>query len=899
MGGIVIHKGIPAALATALLFLMSPAAAPAQVQASSQTGAITGSVHTSSNAPVTGATVDLSGPVNKHTSTDASGGFSFAGIPAGIYRLDITKGGFITATDTDLTVLAGSSVPVQVTLQAADLSSLRTIARIVSTATSSINTGTAATNITGRAQFQTTASPQINEVVQRIPGMVVQHGSSSPNTSFSLAGSQGYETQVLIDGHPISAGRYGVWFSQFLNSFLVQNVETQIGPGNTTPFAGTAVGGTANIVTPQFSAQPSFEMATGVDTLLGSYTNMLTSNRFGKLSTLVGAQISGVNTSYTGTYGCVLDPNNKSTWNTPGATGVISFCGDLGGAQYNKGEIVKGGWSFSPTTSLELTYLGSQGGYLPQGSAYGIYSGPITIAQCITVSGHQECTNPNQSQYIGRTINGFFFYPGSNVHNNMPLFEGQFRTALGDNTLLIRPYAGNILRYIDGSGESNYNQWFYPNGQNSKYCSGGPTYGTPQQPGADGFTACQEGPYTTIESDKLKGNTLTFIHPMGLNTLSFNWDYHSDETYAAAGDPLTVPFPVVVPDTTAKYNSLSLIGDFSLNPKLTMRTGFYESLWNLNGSQTGPFVGGKPTTIGLDRTVGRFDPHIAFTLQPTSGTSYRLSFGTSTTFPYAGEVSGNSALIRASGTGSAGNTLQQKNPDLQPERATELDLGVDKRLGSAILSLDLNDTQIANVFETLTTPVANNPNYTAIFQPVNAANLSNQFALITLRDQPSHGFGYYATVTIARSVPHGIPLGGSSFSIPANGVQQCSDGGSAVCIPYSKGYGALEYTAYDGTFLHLGMDYEGKNNTYFQPPFALFDFAYRHPLTKKFDVQLSVYNVFNTNRFGGLVTPNAGTPISGENGSGQYGQYKASLPFPLIPVDARTARIQIQYHVGR
>ena len=77
--------------------------------------------------------------------------------------------------------------------------------------------------------------------MQRIPGADIERGSSSPNTSFTVAGAQGYETQVLVEGHPVSIGRYGVWFSQFFNSFLVGNVEAQLGPGNTTPFAGTAV----------------------------------------------------------------------------------------------------------------------------------------------------------------------------------------------------------------------------------------------------------------------------------------------------------------------------------------------------------------------------------------------------------------------------------------------------------------------------------------------------------------------------------------------------------------------------------------------------------------------------------------------------------------------------------
>jgi hypothetical protein len=184
---------------------------------------------------------------------------------------------------------------------------------------------------------------------------------------------------------------------------------------------------------------------------------------------------------------------------------------------------------------------------------------------------------------------------------------------------------------------------------------------------------------------------------------------------------------------------------------------------------------------------------------------------------------------------------------------------------------------------------------------VNAANLSSEMAMLTWRKEPLVGWGYRLSVTADRAVPTGIPIPSSqkSFSVPANGVQQCSDGGSAVCIPYLKGYAALDYTFADHTFVHVGMNYQGKNNTYFQPPFALFDATVRRPIQNSpLSVQASVYNLLNTNTFGGLVTPNAGTPLVGENGAGQYGTYTQSVPFPLIPVLPRTLRVQLDYNVG-
>lgn len=874
---------------------------PSVAYAADNTGTITGTVHSTAGTPIADASVIASGAVTQHVSTDASGKFSMT-LPAGFYRIDVSKGGFLSATQTNLTVLTGATLPVDITLEPADLGSLKTIARVTSSARSSINTGTAAIAIVGRQEFSNLAAPQINDVVARIPGADIEKGSSSPNTSFTVAGAQGYETQVLVEGHPVSIGRYGVWFSQFFNSFLVGNVEAQLGPGNTTPFAGTAVGGTINITTPAYTKHTAYHLVTGEDSLSGSYTNALYSASLGKFSYVAGLGTAGVNTPYTGVYGCVLDANNKGTWNTPGAVGVISFCGDMGGGQYNKGELLKGKWDFSPSTSLELGFLGSQAGYNPQGSAYGLLAPDTTIVNCMTLGSgatlHQECTNPAYAGMAGQKINGLFFYPGSSVSNNMPLFTAQFRTAMGNNTLLVRPYGGSITRIIDGSGEANYGVWWYPKTDANAPAACKASYGAPTVLPTGSYNVCQDTAYTTVETDKLKGATLSFIHPMGLNQLEFNYDYHSDETYAIAGNPNQAGgLPPAVPDTTEKYNTLSLTGDFALTQQLTFKAGVYQNWWYLNG--WAPTVNGKKGTIvPFTRVVGSFDPHLAFTYQPRGGESFRLALGTSTTFPYAGIVSG-TAYTTPGATGTV--ALNGKNPYLSPEKAYEADLGFDKRLGDgSVLSLDLIDTQVHNVFENSSTAVTGQP-YSVIYQPVNAANLSSQLAMLTWRREPIVGLGYRLSITANRSIPTGIPIPASqkAYSVPANGVQQCSDGGSAVCIPYLKGYGAVDYTFADRTFLHLGVDFEGKNNTYFQPPFAIWDLTARRPIgNSPLSVQATVYNLFDTNSFGGLVTPNAGTPLVGENGAGNYGTYTQSVPFPRIPASGRTLRVQLDYNVG-
>ncbi len=106
-------------------------AMPSLARAADNAGTIAGSVHNTSGAPIADANVIASGAVTQRTSTDSSGKFALT-LPAGFYRIDVSKGGYLAATETDLTLLAGATLPVDITLQQADLASLKTIARVTS-----------------------------------------------------------------------------------------------------------------------------------------------------------------------------------------------------------------------------------------------------------------------------------------------------------------------------------------------------------------------------------------------------------------------------------------------------------------------------------------------------------------------------------------------------------------------------------------------------------------------------------------------------------------------------------------------------------------------------------------------------------------------------------------------
>ena len=114
---------------------------PAMAQAT--TGTITGTVTSSAGAPVSGASISIKGAAAATATTDDKGAFS-ASVAPGLYDVTVSKGGYQSASQTDVTVAAGSTQPVTITLAPVDLSTLRTIGTVTSVGrASSFNTGAA------------------------------------------------------------------------------------------------------------------------------------------------------------------------------------------------------------------------------------------------------------------------------------------------------------------------------------------------------------------------------------------------------------------------------------------------------------------------------------------------------------------------------------------------------------------------------------------------------------------------------------------------------------------------------------------------------------------------------------------------------------------------------------
>ncbi|HEY5350643.1 MAG TPA: TonB-dependent receptor, partial [Candidatus Lustribacter sp.] len=367
------------AAAFVLLASIAPAgaAAPPLLAQATAPATISGSVHDGAGAPVPSARVILNGPTTQTTTTGADGSFSVS-VPPGIYRVAIDKGGYNPVALADITAAAGTATPLAVTMTQASLESLQTIGKVTTTTRgSSINAGPAASTIVSAQAFSDLQAPQINAVLQRVPGLTVQQMGSQQDRSIVVGGVQPYETQVLIDGHPLALGQYGVWVSTYFPSFLIGSAEVQSGPGNTTPFANIAVGGTANLLTPAYTSKTHVELTQGFDNYGSLSTTFLGTGALGHLSYVVDLGTSGTNTPFTGTTRCITLPDSGN----PGFS-TIEGCGPADGNFYQRGEVFKLKYDFTPTTSFEASFVGAWGGYSPQGTAWGTALGPTTIENC-------------------------------------------------------------------------------------------------------------------------------------------------------------------------------------------------------------------------------------------------------------------------------------------------------------------------------------------------------------------------------------------------------------------------------------------------------------------------------------------------------------------------------------
>ena len=574
-----------------------------QTVAQASTGTISGHVAGDNGRILSNATVIIEGNGQRQTvTTDSSGNYT-ANLAPGVYTLTVVQAGFQTGS-TDVTVAPNSSVAANITLTATSLNTLNVIGRttsINSANAAKFNISSASVATLSQQQILIRNTPDLTEVVNELPGITIVHATSNINQDFIIRGLR-YETKVTLDGHPVSSGTAGTFLTNYASSAIFSGVDVVKGGGLNGPISGEAGAGIVNLHTPDFTSKDTGFLQGGLDQFGGTnYTALANFNLDNnKFQFVFGRSFSG----YRGpTYGKDEDfysgaaiPTLIGQYTTPQLNnGIIGYYQDFSNTYSLNAELAKLRVNFSSATSLAFEFLGLQGRYDPQGGAYGQFDGFLNVPQCLngtTAGNGAACTatskynSPGAQNQIGATVPAYTFYPGSDVRQNQPNFNADFKTTIGNDTILFRPYTAAINRLIDGTQENTIpgdaGGWYEVT--NSANCqvnfvaaaagvgAKGPCYAAGQQPvtayvtdpttphvyAAQGanplvctvakpcYTANtainnsgQVGfgsPYTTLELDKLFGYTFSYIHPFGANTLNVTFDHYFDDATAYIND---------------------------------------------------------------------------------------------------------------------------------------------------------------------------------------------------------------------------------------------------------------------------------------------------------------------------------------------------------------------------
>jgi outer membrane receptor protein involved in Fe transport len=576
-------------------------------QATATTGTIAGTVVDTRGQGQGDTLVTLSGGgIAKTTRTKPDGSFSFV-VPPGLYKVTAAKGGFQNDEADDIALAAGFTTTVRLNLTVATNDTLNVIGRSSTTVNRDpIDRGITAVQTLSSVPIQDRDNPTINSIVQELPGVTLQRGNRSSVSNLVVRGAD-IEARTEIDGHAVTAGSGGTFLTGLLTGNIFNSVEIEKGFGVDNTSNGESAFGTINLRTPDFTDAQHGLAKIGFDNFDGQFSqfavtgSLLKGNRLSYVVDVATNGYRGPSSNYNGpllspSYEIKVAPSSGLPLAGNPGSALIGYIGDFSSGQKYQGEVYKLRYRLSDATSIWVGYVGSQASVRPQGSTYGSYEGNYTIPACytgttntaasaqaslatctaFTVNGatnvNTRYNNPSAQGFIGSTLDLYSAYPNGQQLDNEPLFEGEFRTSIKNDTLLIRPYTGTVTRINDGTNEplnpgntgafnlvTNpttctaalpcYNSSNVTNtrlGFTNGAASGCPVIavtatgtlpnGVPANAcytaAIDSFSGLASGaPFYQYELDRLRGTSVNYIHPFTNGVLRLGYENRSDDTY--------------------------------------------------------------------------------------------------------------------------------------------------------------------------------------------------------------------------------------------------------------------------------------------------------------------------------------------------------------------------------
>lgn len=220
-------------------------------------GAIQGSVLDPSGAGIPGAklvatTPSLAQPIE--VETDAAGRYAMQRIPIGIYSITITKSGFATVKQNNVSVQLGSQITFNPTLK------VSAIAETIEVSDSAVSidptSSRTAVNITSQVFDNLPRSRSFESILTMAPGVRLEPkassgaglGNASRTTGIQVDGASGSENSFVIDGVDVSDVRRGTLRTNSAIPFEFI-ADVQVKSAGMDADAPGATGGVVNIAT--------------------------------------------------------------------------------------------------------------------------------------------------------------------------------------------------------------------------------------------------------------------------------------------------------------------------------------------------------------------------------------------------------------------------------------------------------------------------------------------------------------------------------------------------------------------------------------------------------------------------------------------------------------------------
>ena len=422
---------------------------------------------------------------------------------------------------------------------------------------------------------------------------------------------------------------------------------------------------------------------------------------------------------------------------------------------------------------------------------------------------------------------------------------------------------------------------------------------------------------TILTQDHLRGYSVEFDEPLGddLFSLAFDQSHHDSINYV--DDPLGgVVGYQLAPGSGQQFTTILARGQLALAPRFTTTISNY-------AIQYASHYSGDGGATYHDATRAFDAPRLAFSWRPNADVAWRASLGSSIAPPYISLISAPAQVPQPNSVPATSFNLNTNNGELKPETAFGYDIGFDKRIARSMsLSADayltnLHDMFLPSTFQqgTFASTASNGaalPLY--ITQTRNLAFARYEGIELALQRAPVAGWGFKLQGTLQRGYPYDLPPGfydtaagpyttnlavisGANFQPSGLGYNGVGGANYQVGrVPYSTGYGELNFRTPRGFYGNLGITYYGPNNSYNRQAFGVVSGTLRVPLAPDVSLQVAGDNLtgaYDKGYFGyfdGVAIPlaNGGHTNTGYLGSTDGGTYGPA-----------TLRASLRYDFGR